>query len=173
MGTSPTTSLCLWLASRHFQIRASGTPSLHKGWLVLQQGWKASGQLPPIAIVLADPGCSRNCIKNPVEYWPSKPGRAMSHGLESFWQSRCQYLSSLRENQRKERDSEPCGRVDGGTVGTEDINVVLFLMFHYAFCPMCSDRTILFPLNMKTGGVTLLMALGNLTVSHLPTLEGS
>lgn len=144
-------SLCLWLASRHFQTRASGTPSLHKGWLVLQQGWKASGQLPPIAIVLADPGCSRNCLINPVEYWPSKSGRAVSHGLESFWQSRCQYLSSLRTREKKGTQNL-AGRVDGGTVGTEDINVVLYFMFYYAFCPMCSDRTILFPLNLKTGG---------------------
>lgn len=56
------------------------------------------------------------------------------------------------------------GRVDGGTVGTEDIKVVLYFMFYYVFCPMCSDKTILFPFELKTGEVTLLMALGNLTM---------
>ena len=80
----------------------------------------------------------------------------------------------LSERTREKKGTQNlAGRVDGGTVGTEDINVVLYFMFYYAFCPMCSDRTILFPLNLKIGGVTLLMALGNLTVSHLPTLEGS
>lgn len=42
---------------------------------------------PGLGIVLADPGCSRNYVINPVEYWPSKPGRAGSRGLGSIWQS--------------------------------------------------------------------------------------
>lgn len=93
--------------------------STRAGWSCRRKGWEASGQLPGVGIVLVDPGCSRKCIINPVEYWPSKAGRAVSQGLESFWQSLSAPVLSRREPERGAQNF--ADRADGDTVGTEDI----------------------------------------------------
>lgn len=105
----------------------------------MQKDWEAFGQLPQVGIVLVDPGCSRKCLINPVEYWPSKSGRVVSQGLESFWQSLSTPVLSWREPERERGAQNFAGRADGDTVGTEDIKMDGILYVSLCIFPIYTD----------------------------------